>query len=230
MASLSAVRIASKAQPAEKALIVFHGLGDSGHGWSFLADYLQRDPAFKNTRFLFPNAPTIPISCCSNMPISGWFDLLDMSFSQERADVECTLKSVRTVQAFVQEQIDAGVQPENIVIGGFSQGAALALASSALLPYKIGGFFCLSGFCQIQSRIMQLKNNSNLETPIFQGHGDEDPVVPFSKGQEAYEFFTREIGSKNHEFHVYRGMEHSSCPQELQEVIQFIKTNLNANS
>ncbi|GCE97598.1 hypothetical protein ZYGM_004002 [Zygosaccharomyces mellis] len=230
MASLSAVRVAARSQPAEKALIVFHGLGDSGHGWSFLADYLQRDPSFKSTRFIFPNAPTIPISCYCNMQAPGWFDIPDIGFSQEKADVEGTLRSVDTLQAFVQEQIDKGIRPENIIVGGFSQGAALALAASALLPFKIGGFFCLSGFCQIQPRLMQLKNNINNETPMFHGHGDEDPIVWLSRGQEAYEFFIREVGLRNYEFHIYKGMEHSSSAKELQELIQFIKNSLHLNA
>lgn len=230
MASLSAVRVASRSQPAERALIVLHGLGDSGHGWSFLADYLQRDPSFHNTRFIFPNASTLPISCFGNMPAPAWFDIPDMAFPQERADVEGTLRSVRIVQELVQEQIDKGLRPENIIIGGFSQGGALALAASALLPFKIGGFFCLSGFCQIQSRIMQLKNRNNIETPMFHGHGDHDPVVPLSRGQEAREFFTKEVGLRDYEFHVYRGMEHSSSAEELQDLIQFINKCFQSNN
>lgn len=223
MASLSAVRVAARCQPAEQALIVFHGLGDSGHGWSFLADYLQRDPAFNKMRFIFPNAPMIPITSNSNVKMPAWFDIPEWTFAEETADVEGTIKSVRTVQAYIQEQIDNGIRPENIVIGGFSQGAALTLAAAAILPFKIGGVFALSGFCQIKDRLMQLKNDNNIDTPIFHGHGNVDPVIQLPWGQEAHAFFTKEVGIKNYSFHVYKGMEHSSSPQEIQDLIQFIK-------
>lgn len=226
MASLSAVRIAARCQPAEQALIVFHGLGDSGHGWSFLAEYLQRDPAFSKTKFIFPNAPMIPITSNCNMKMPAWFDIPDWTFSQGNADVEGTIKSVHTLQEYIQEQVDSGIRPENIIVGGFSQGAAVALAAAAILPFKIGGIFSLSGFCQTQARLRQLKNNNNLETPVFHGHGDMDSVIRLSKGQEARDFFTKEIGIKNYNFQVYKGMEHTSSPEEIQDIIHFLKSSL----
>lgn len=64
-------------------VIVAHGLGDSGAGWydatrsqylsmltvnnrQFLAEAWRRKGKFEETAFIFPNAPTIPIT------IVGW--------------------------------------------------------------------------------------------------------------------------------------------------------------
>jgi hypothetical protein len=38
-------------------VIVLHGLGDTGDGWSFLPTQLRGD--FKHVKFVFPNAPTV---------------------------------------------------------------------------------------------------------------------------------------------------------------------------
>jgi hypothetical protein len=41
-------------------IIVAHGLGDSGLGWVFLAEEWSRK--FDYVKFIFPNAPSIPIT------------------------------------------------------------------------------------------------------------------------------------------------------------------------
>lgn len=220
----NALRIASKVQPAEQALIILHGLGDSGSGWSFLADYLQRDPAFAHTRFIFPNAPSVPITVNGFMKTAAWFDIFEWSLTPSRVDTEGALKSLNVVQNYVQEQIDAGIKPENIIVGGFSQGAAIALAAAVTLPVKIGGFISLSGFCCTSAAgLSESKNSKNTDTPIFHGHGDYDQVVPLQKGQLAKNFYTKECGMKNYDFRTYHGLQHSTSPEEMLDIIDFIK-------
>lgn len=223
MTGLNAVRIASKTQPAKQAIIIFHGLGDSGSGWSFLAELLQRDPAFSQTRFVFPNAPTLNIVANGNYPMPAWFNIYDWGGKGTRTDVDGFLKSLNVIKNCVQEQIESGIAPENIIVGGFSQGAALALASSATLPVKIGGFISLSGFSVANESIANLNENMNLDTPIFHGHGDQDPIISLQRGLQAKEFYTKECGVKNYTMQVYQGMAHSTCPEEVRDFVSFIK-------
>ena len=50
------------------------------------------------------------------------------------------VKSMSSViHSMVEKQMMLGVKPENIVIGGFSQGGALALYASMTCPVRIGG-------------------------------------------------------------------------------------------
>lgn len=220
---MSAVRVAAKIQPAEQAMIIFHGLGDSGSGWSFLAEYLQKDPAFAHTRFIFPHAPILSVTANGGMKMPAWFDIMEWSLTPSKVDTEGFLRSLGVAQIYVQEQIDAGIRPENIIVGGFSQGAALALASAVTLPVKIGGFVSLSGFCTITEKLRQIKNQKNVETPVFHGHGDCDPVISLYKGQEAKNFFTSECGIRHYDFRIYPGLEHSTAPEEMIDLVQFIK-------
>ena len=50
------------------------------------------------------------------------------------------------VHSIVEEQIILGVKPEKIILGGFSQGGALALYASLTCPVRIGGTFLLSAW------------------------------------------------------------------------------------
>ena len=159
----------------------------------------------------------------------AWFDIRSFDDLQSSQDQENFLKSIDVVKNLVQEEIQSGIDPQNIVVGGFSQGAALTLGSAALLPTKIGGFVALSGFPMIQNKLKTLQNHSNQSTPVFQGHGDQDGVVPLSMGLSAKKFYTEELGLTNLKTKTYRGLEHSSCPEEIEDVITFLKSVFDSN-
>jgi len=46
-------------------VIMSHGLGDSGAGWVSLAENWRRRQKFEEVKFIFPNAPMIPITVVS---------------------------------------------------------------------------------------------------------------------------------------------------------------------
>jgi predicted esterase len=43
-------------------LIMAHGLGDTGLGWTFLAEQWRMQNKFDHVKFIFPNAPTRKIT------------------------------------------------------------------------------------------------------------------------------------------------------------------------
>lgn len=53
-------------------------------------------------------------------------------------DEEGMMNSVSTVNKIIGEQVDKGIKPERILIGGFSQGSAIALLVWAFLCYSYG--------------------------------------------------------------------------------------------
>lgn len=56
-------------------------------------------------------------------------------------------KAVASLEDLVQEELDQGIPRERILIGGFSQGAAVVLAQGALGKSNgLGGIIILSGY------------------------------------------------------------------------------------
>ncbi|KTB10687.1 Acyl-protein thioesterase 1 [Nakaseomyces glabratus] len=223
----TAVRIASTKKPAKYALIFLHGLGDTGQGWSFLAHYLQQyHPCFESTSFIFPNAPIKPVTANGGMPMPSWFDIKVWDWTTSNVDTVGFQQSLKEVQKYVDSSISDGIEPQNIIVGGFSQGAALALASAVTLNNKIGAFIGLSGFAYLRNELQETRKNLNPNTPVFHGHGESDDVVPFPIGVQTAEFFKSAGELENYTFKSYRGLGHSADPAELNDLAEFLKSNV----
>jgi predicted esterase len=82
--------------------------------------------------------------------------------------------------------VEKGIPSHRIVLGGFSQGGAMALLSGLTCPQKLGGIFALSSYLLMQGKLKEMtaeKGNLNKDTKIFMGHGDADPVVRYEWGK-----------------------------------------------
>jgi predicted esterase len=93
------------------------------------------------------------------------------------------------INSLIQAEIDAGIPANRIVLGGFSQGGAMALLTGLTAKVKLAGIIALSSWLPLDNKIPSLVQESDLnhETPIFMAHGDVDPVVPNAFGQMSYE-------------------------------------------
>lgn len=226
--SVSAIRVSANST-AKAAIIFLHGLGDSGEGWSWFPQYLAQSGALPQStidsiNFVFPNAPIVPVTVNNGYKMPAWFDIYELGNPKARADVEGFLKSCEFIKQLVHEQIANEIPQEKIIIGGFSQGAALSLATASLLDVKIGGVIALSGFCPIRSTIQEkVKESVNFDTPVFQGHGTVDPVINYDYGKMTSEFY-KDLGFTNYLFKTYPGVAHSADDKELYDVADFIKS------
>lgn len=227
MSTISALRFPSRTLKPTASIIFFHGLGDSGSGWKFLQDLSRRSPEFDHINFVFPNAPVCPVSANNGYEMPSWYDIFDFGFQGGKFDYDGFLKSVQVVKDLVKEQIDNGVKPERIIVGGFSQGGALALGALATLDVKIAGFIPLSApilpFVDLISDKVRY-NAINLETPVFHGQGLSDPIVRFDIGNKGSSFFREKLGYTNYKYETYRGLDHSVNDEELMEIFSLIRS------
>jgi pimeloyl-ACP methyl ester carboxylesterase len=89
------------------------------------------------------------------------------------------------IHSMVENQMMLGVKPENIVLGGFSQGGALALYASLTCPVRIGGSFILSAWLLAPWEFKDMVKPSvahalpNCPSPMLQSHGLADKKVGF---------------------------------------------------
>jgi predicted esterase len=86
--------------------------------------------------------------------------------------------SIAAVHAMIDRLVARGYASENIFVGGFSQGGALALASVSSCPRKLAGCIILSGWTAFRSQYPdRLTKGANGTTPFLLCHGTRDPVV-----------------------------------------------------
>jgi len=208
-------------------VIMAHGLGDSGAGWMSLAQNWRRRGIFDEVAFIFPNAPMIPITVNKGMTMPGWFDVVrlgrDMDSNLERdQDEPGILRSRAYFNSLIKEEIDKGIKPSRIVLGGFSQGGCMSVFTGITQNQKLGGIFGLSCFLVLGPKIQGLipENFPNKQTPFFIAHGTDDEVVQHDFGEiTAERLKAMEVPV---EFHSYPELGHSADPLEIQDLENFL--------
>jgi predicted esterase len=65
-----------------------HGLGDTGIGWVGLGQNWRARGKFDHVKFIFPTAPSIPITINMGMHMPGWYDIVSPSSSYPHSPKE----------------------------------------------------------------------------------------------------------------------------------------------
>ncbi|VVC86717.1 acyl-protein thioesterase 1 [Leptidea sinapis] len=211
------VIIASTAKQTA-TLIFFHGLGDTGHGWASTIAAL-RGPHIK---VLCPTASPIPVTLNAGFRMPSWFDLRTLDATAPE-DEEGILRATSLVHGLISDEVKAGIPANRIVLGGFSQGGALALHSALTYPESVAGVMALSCWLPRHAHFPNAVKAPK-DLPIFQAHGDCDPVVPYKWGQMTASFLKTFM--TNMEFNTYQGLSHSSSEAELKDMKAFIEKRL----
>jgi len=152
----------------------------------------------------------------------SWFDLytLQSNGPVDEAGIE---KAKTVVHELIGAEVKAGIPSNKIIIGGFSQGGALALYSGLTYSEPLAGILALSCWIPLHERL-SFTNNPNLNTPVLQCHGDSDAIVPLKWGQKTSELLKKHL--TKYEFKTYRGLSHSSSDEEMRDAQKFIRENL----
>lgn len=117
-------------------VIFLHGLGDSGNGLADLAQlWSQRLPHLK---FILPTAKSIPVTLNMGHVMPAWYDIKSLDDREKENSCHGIEESRAIIYQLLEQEIYAGVNPQRIILGGFSQGAALSLYTGLQLPYEIG--------------------------------------------------------------------------------------------
>ncbi|KAL5017451.1 hypothetical protein ScPMuIL_007040 [Solemya velum] len=122
-------------------LIFLHGLGDTGHGW---ADSF-RSLKLKNIRCVCPNAPYQPVTLNGGMKMPSWFDILGLK-PESPEDEDGIKRASDTLKQLIAEEEKSGIPSNRIMVGGFSQGGAVALYTAFTLGKPLAGVVALSSW------------------------------------------------------------------------------------
>ncbi len=174
-------------------IIWFHGYGSNN--WSF-------EPALKVINMqineaayiIMPNAPLVNDK-------RSWYPLPTKDKNQQlMEDYEGLQASINDMDDFIDGlKLDVN---RKLIIGGFSQGAALGLSMSFSSRHKIYGCAALSGYMPC-AKIYEKHDISVRD--IFMSHGYEDKAIEYDAFQKSLKFLenktdniTTSVGSFGH--------------------------------
>lgn len=187
---LETIEVETGARPTA-SIVWLHGVGADGHQFEPLVGQLTR-AASPPLRFVFPHAPIRSITLCNGVPMRGWYDLRNID-RQIGQDEEAIRASHAAISALLQRECERGIPSERLVLGGFSQGAAMSLYVGLRFPKALAAVVALSGYRLIASTVQAERQEANRKTPFFLGHGTADPVVSLEEGELARDLL-REAG------------------------------------
>ncbi len=217
MQALEFVEVSTSNAP-DSSIIWLHGLGADGHNFESLVSEL-RLPEKLRVKFLFPHAPVQPVSINGGFPMRAWFDILglDRNANQDEAGIR---RAEQLVNQLIDKTIQSGIASERIIVGGFSQGGALALHLALRYPQKLAGSIGLSTYVPLADFISAEKHSENSKLPLFLAHGTQDNIVPYQFGKISYELLTKlDYPTTWKEY----PMGHSVCAEEIEDISRWIQ-------
>lgn len=206
---------------AERAIIWLHGLGADGYDFVPLVPELDL-PATLGVRFVFPHAPGIPVTLNGGMVMPAWYDIrgTDLKAGQ---DLEGLRESAGRIRSLIEREEARGIPCSRIVLAGFSQGGAVALHTGLRLDRPLAGILALSTYVVGEDLLAGERHPANAGTPVFQAHGQYDPMVPIARGEAARDLLV----SLGHTvtWRTYPMM-HAVCPEETRDIGDWLRSVL----
>lgn len=215
------------------ALVFCHGFGAPGDDLVPLAgEWIRSQPQLAGVRMVFPEAPLgLP-------PMYGngraWWPLNVEALLERQArglglrELQEELpdglaKARRSLLSLVDELARQSRLPvSRVVLGGFSQGAMLALDVALHLEDRPAGAVLFSAALVARPEWeRRARNRAGL--PIFQSHGRQDPLLPFSSAEALRDLLVQ--AGLSVEFHAFDGG-HTIPPSVVNRSSQFLLARL----
>ncbi|MEN9221118.1 MAG: alpha/beta fold hydrolase, partial [Thermostichus sp. BF3_bins_97] len=196
---------------------MLHGIGSHEGDLIQLAPYL--DPRFA---VLSLRAP-IPLSM-------GGFAWFEMTWTEKGlvGDPAQARDSLKLLSTFLEQLLRAGIpdvalDPTQVYLMGFSQGAIMSLYLALTQPEKLTGIVAMSGRlpAEVVAEAVEPERMKNLA--ILAVHGTEDAVLPIAFGREIRDYFTRlPLPFTYREYE----MGHEVSPQSLSDIQAWLQERL----
>eukprot|EP00211_Chloroparvula_japonica_P014108 CAMPEP_0119119986 /NCGR_PEP_ID=MMETSP1310-20130426/1238_1 /TAXON_ID=464262 /ORGANISM="Genus nov. species nov., Strain RCC2339" /LENGTH=236 /DNA_ID=CAMNT_0007109449 /DNA_START=137 /DNA_END=847 /DNA_ORIENTATION=- len=203
-------------------VIFLHGLGDTGAGWSYEFEN-SVSVLFPHVRFIFPTAPTLSVSLNFGMRMPAWYDIKTLDKSGPM-DEDRILLGRELVESYISKEAESGIPSSRVVVAGFSQGGAIALVAGLMHSQTLAGIAGLSTYFAMGEKVAAQLTDENKKTPVIMFHGKADPVVQFHFGKSSSEAIER--AGVPMTFKAYEGLPHSSCPEEMQDLVKWLNERI----
>ncbi|KAF4460115.1 acyl- thioesterase [Fusarium albosuccineum] len=170
-------------EPHTHTFVLLHGLGSNGEkfGTELLDTGLtsfghKLTALFPGARFVFPTSKRRRSTAFGRSMLTQWFDIVrieEPSYRKER-QLDGLSESAREIREIIATELQK-VKPQNLIIGGLSQGCAMSLAVLLSLEHPVGGYIGMSGFLTYQS---------DLETAVKDEDDDDNPFEDSDEAEE----------------------------------------------
>jgi len=161
-------------QGAERLLVLAHGYGADERDLGGLLPYLDPEGRFVT---VLPRGP----EAAPGSPGFSWFDLADPAAAREGFAA-----AVLALDEVIDDaSTEHGLDRSEAVIGGFSQGAGVALALGLGSPEgrRPAGILALSPFLP-GTDVLPAPADLATGVPVIIQHGTDDPLVPVKRSRE----------------------------------------------
>ncbi|XP_050442731.1 acyl-protein thioesterase 1-like [Adelges cooleyi] len=195
-------------------IVFFHGLGESGKMWTSTLAKLRKP----HTKIVCPSADKISMTMYKGFATKSWFD---MTALKEMGENESSfLQAVDLVHVLLDKELSSScISSKKVLIGGFSQGGALAVYAALTYHKPLAGILMLSSWIPLHIKFPNAATN-NTDIPILQCHGTNDSVLDFQYGRRTSEVMKSFV--TKHEFIIYQGLNHCTNKEELEDIKTFI--------
>jgi phospholipase/carboxylesterase len=200
------------------SVIWLHGLGADGNDFVPIIPEL-RLPSNPAIRFIFPSAPSMPVTVNGGYVMPAWYDIVGRNL-MDQEDADGIRQSAASIIELIEHEVQRGIDYRHIVLAGFSQGCAMALYIGLRLPHQLAGIIALSGYLPLALSLNIEKHIANQSTPIFMAHGTYDPVVVLDRAQASLTLLEK-LGYPV-DWNEYP-MEHSVNHEELADISRFLQ-------
>ncbi len=218
MTLLPAIEMETRPTP-DATVIWLHGLGADGNDFAPIVKEL-RLPTAMAVRFIFPHAPSMPVTVNGGFIMPAWYDISAMEIDK-KVDLPGILASVKAIGAFVDRELARGIAGKRLIIAGFSQGGAVAYHLTLSHPTALGGLLAMSTY--LATADILTYTPASKEMPIKIQHGTFDPVVPETLGRRARTLLQEKGYQVDYQSYP---MEHSVCPTQIHDISRWLQAIL----
>ena len=212
MKMIKHIELNTGAEP-KGSIIWMHGLG--ADCWDFVSIVKELGLAEDlPLRFIFPQAPSRPITINNGQVMPGWYDI-SMAELQRKPDEAGVRQSQAAIDQLIAREIERGISADKIILAGFSQGGAIALQTGLRYRDALGGIMALSTYLTLEDSLGAEAAMANANIPILMAHGTQDPVIPLSLAMSSRTKMQAQ-GYKI-EWREYP-MPHSLCMEEVDDI------------
>jgi phospholipase/carboxylesterase len=211
--ALSSIEKVTGTGDVKATIIILHGLGADGNDFVPFTSELNLQ-AIGNVRFIFPSAPTRPVTINGGYVMRAWYDILGADL-QRREDEAGLRVSQQQITALIDREVARGVPAHRIILGGFSQGCAMTFQVGLRYKDRLGGLLAMSGYVPLLGGVDAERSDANRLTPIFMAHGQADAVITISRARASHEAL--KVMGYDVQWREYP-MAHSVAMEEIEDI------------